>query len=435
MAVFEAVASFLGSIMPPVLIIAGIYFAVRLRFFYILHPVRTVRLMTARRGDGISPFRAATMALAGTLGVGNITGVCAAIASGGAGAVFWMWVSAFAAMSVKYAETALAVIFRRRDNREYYGGAPYYISDGLPTGRRTASVIGALFAVMCVINSFTVGGVLQVNAAARSASDFLSVPAYAVGIVLAILTVAAVTGGARRISTVTVYLIPAVSALYILMCVAVIVICRDALPEVVRRIFTDAFSLRAAAGGGGGYMISAAIRYGVVRGVITNEAGAGTSPTAHACADAYSPEAQGCLGIFEVFADTILICTLTAFAVLSAGGGALIGAGDAMATATASFSLVLGGWSEGVLSVSVFVFVLATLLSQHYYARIAIRHLGGKSTSTAMFTAAYIIMIVYGAVMAPPVVWLSADITVGLMTTVNVACLFMMRRYVVPPQK
>lgn len=434
LAIFEAAASFLGVVMPPVLILAGIYFAVRLRFFYILHPIRTIKLMTAHRGDGISPFRAATMALAGTLGVGNITGVCAAIASGGAGAVFWMWISAFAAMSVKYAETALAVIFRRRNNGEYYGGAPYYISDGLPAGRRVATFLGAVFAVLCIVNSFTVGGVLQVNAAARSTADFLSVPAYAVGIVLAVLTAAAVTGGARRISNVTVYLIPAVSALYIFMCVAVIVICRDSLPEVLRRIFTDAFSFRAAAGGGGGYMISAAIRYGVVRGVITNEAGAGTSPTAHACADAFSPEAQGCLGIFEVFADTILICTLTAFAVLSAGGGELISAGDAMATATVSFSSVLGGWADGALSMSVFVFVLATLLSQHYYARVAIKHLGGGGTAMSVFTLAYMIMIVYGAVMAPPAVWLSADITVGLMTTVNVVCLIMMRGHVVMPK-
>ncbi len=437
MGVFEAISAALGAVMPPTLILASIYFAVRLRFFYMLHPIKMLSLMAKRRGDGISPFRAASMALAGTLGVGNITGVCAAIASGGAGAVFWMWVSAAAAMSVKYAETALAVIYRQRGDapgERWYGGAPYYIADGLPVGRRAAHGLGAFFAVLCVFNSFTVGGVLQVNAAADSASELLSVPPLAVGIVLAVLTAVAVTGGARRISGVTVYLIPAVSALYIFMCAAVIVICRDSLPEVIGRIFTDAFSFRAASGGVGGYMIASAIRYGVVRGVITNEAGAGTSPTAHACAEAYSPEAQGCLGIFEVFADTIVICTLTALAVLSAGGGALISAGDAMSTATASFSSVLGGWAEPALAVSVFVFVLATLLSQHYYARVALRFLGGGRAAEASFTAAYIIMVLFGSVMAPPAVWLASDITVGVMTTVNVLCLFMMRRQVLPPR-
>ena len=431
MSIIEAVSAVLGAIMPPVLILAGIYFAVRLRFFYILHPIKTVKLMASRRGDGISPFRAASMALAGTLGVGNITGVCAAIASGGAGAVFWMWGSALAAMSVKYAETALAVIYRRRDREGYYGGAPYYISGGLPA--KCSAPLGAVFAVLCIVNSFTVGGVLQVNAAAHSGAELLSVSPYVVGGVLAAFTLAAVTGGARRISNVTVWLIPAVSALYILMCSAVIVICRDSLPKVIERIFADAFSFRAAAGGGGGYMISAAIRYGVTRGVITNEAGAGTSPTAHACADAYSPESQGCLGIFEVFADTILICTLTAFAVLSAGGGGLIGAGDAMGVATESFSLVLGEWAAGAMTLSVFVFVLATLLSQHYYSRVAIKYLGGGESAVFLFTAAYILMVVFGSGMASPTVWLSADITVGLMTTINVACLFMMRRDIHAP--
>lgn len=431
--ILEAISSLLGTVMPPALILSGIYFAVRLRFFYILHPVKTVKLMAARRGDGISPFRAASMALAGTLGVGNITGVCAAIASGGAGAVFWMWAAAFAAMSVKYAETALAVTYRRRGGDGWYGGSPYYIADGLPTGRRLAGKIGAAFAALCVVNSFTVGGVLQVNAAAGSAADLFGVPPLGVGCALAVLTAAAVTGGAKRISGLTVYMIPAVSALYIFMCVSVIVVCRDALPDAVLSIFEDAFSFRAAAGGAGGYMISAAIRYGVTRGVITNEAGAGTSPTAHACAEAYSAEAQGCLGIFEVFADTVLICTLTALAVLTAGGGEMIDAADAMSAAKESFTSALGGWAEPALVLSVFVFVLATLLSQHYYARVALRFFGGGERTVKVFTAAYILMVIFGSVMAPPSVWLVSDITVGLMTTVNVICLFVMRRQVLPP--
>ena len=427
--VFEILASFLGAVMPPVLILAGVYFAVRLRGFFILHPVGTARLMSRRRGDGISPVRAASMALAGTLGVGNITGVVSAIAAGGAGAVFWMWVSAFAAMSVKYAETALAVTYRRRSGDGYYGGAPYYIADGMKT--RRARGLGAVFAVLCIGNAFTVGGVLQVNAAARSTSELLGVSPYAVGGVLAILTLCAVTGGAERITNVTVWMIPAVSAVYIFMCISVIVICRDALPDAAAAIFRDAFSLRAAGGGAGGYMITQAIRYGVTRGVITNEAGAGTSPTAHACADAVSPESQGCLGIFEVFADTILICTLTALAVLTAG---ISMTGDAMADATQVFESVLGDGSGAALSLCVFVFVLATLFSQHYYARVALRFLGLDLRGSIIFTAAFMCMIILGSGMAPPVVWLSADITVGAMTLINVFCLWKMRRMVNAPE-
>ncbi len=429
---FEAFSTLLGWVMPPALILAGLYFACRLRWFYVLHPARTFSLMLSKRGDGISPVRAASMALAGTLGVGNITGVCAAIASGGAGAVFWMWAAAFIAMSVKYAETALAVRHRRRGESGYYGGAPFYIKDGV--GGRAGKILGGVFAVLCVINSFTVGGVLQVNAAADSVSETLGVRPVAVGVVLAVLTFAAVSGGAERISSVTVFMIPAVSALYIFMCAAVIFVCRDAVPAALAAIFKDAFSTRAAAGGVGGYLFASAIRYGVVRGVITNEAGAGTSPTAHACADAHSPEAQGCLGIFEVFADTLVICTLTALAVLSAGGGRLVLWEDPMSTAAGAFVSVLGGGAAWALSLSVFVFVLATLLSQHYYAKTALLYFGKGRGYAAAFTAAYIIMIICGSVMSPPSVWLASDITAGLMTTVNVACLFLMRREVCPPE-
>ncbi len=431
MAFFEAVSGVFGAVMAPVLILSGIYFAFRLGWFYVLHPIRTLSLMTARRGDGISPVRAASMALAGTLGVGNITGVCAAIASGGAGAVFWMWISAFCAMSVKYAETALAVLHRRRGASGYYGGAPFYIKDGI--GGRGGAALGGFFAVLCVVNSFTVGGILQVNAAADAVSETLGVSPVAVGIALAALTAAAVTGGAKRVSGLTVYMIPAVSALYIAMCAAVIAVCRDAVPAAFRAIFRDAFSPQAAAGGVGGYMFASAIRYGVVRGVITNEAGAGTSPTAHACADAHSPGAQGCLGIFEVFADTIVICTLTALAVLSAGGGRLVLWEDPMSTAAGAFVSVLGGGAAWALTAAVFVFVLATLLSQHYYANVALSYFGGSGRVSALFTASYIVMIVFGSVMSPPAVWLASDITAGLMTTVNVVILLLMRREVAPP--
>ena len=417
-------------VMPPVLILTGIYFAFRLRGFYILHPIHTLRLMTARRGDGISPFRAATMALAGTLGVGNITGVVSAIAMGGAGAIFWMWVSALAAMSLKYAETFLAVRYRRRDKDGYYGGAPYYMDGGLKTG--CARNVGAFFAVLCVCNSFTVGGILQVNAAARSASDVTGLPPYAVGIALAVLTLLAVTGGAKRITDVTVWMIPAVSAIYITMCAVVIFINRAAVPSAITAIFSSAFSARAVGGGVGGSAIAMAVRYGVTRGVVTNEAGAGTSPTAHACADAASPEAQGCLGIFEVFADTILICTLTALAALTSG---ISFSSDAMADSTNIFASSLGGGAGALLSLCVFVFVLATLFSQHYYARIALRFLGGGRRAVFVLTLLFAAMIIIGSEMAPPTVWVAADITVGAMTLCNAVCLFSLRHEITSPLK
>lgn len=420
------VSAFFGAVMPPMLILSGLGFGALLNWFYIRHPIKTCRLMLGRRGDGISPMRAASMALAGTLGVGNITGVTAAIAAGGAGAVFWMWLSAFVAMSVKYAETVLAVKYRRHGKQGYYGGAPYYISDGM-----RSRALGAVFAVFCIINSFTVGNILQVNAAASAAGSSFGVPKYIVGIVIAAVTAIVVLGGAERISSMTSAAIPITSAVYIIMCAAVIVLNLDLLPAVTERIFREAFSVSSVGGGVGGYGISTAIRYGVTRGILTNEAGSGTSPTAHACADAVSPMAQGSLGIFEVFADTIIICSMTAFAILIGEECGNAVTADAIDSASAVFSSILGGWAQTALALIILVFVFATLTSQHYYGEIAVTYLFNSKASKLCYTALFLLCTVYGSVIASPLMWELSDITVGLLTTANVVCLCVMRRDVV----
>ncbi len=421
--IIEFVSSFFGNVMPCLLLAAGIAFGVKLRFFYIFHPIKTLKLMFARKGKGISPLSAASMALAGTLGVGNITGVTAAIAVGGAGAVFWMWCSALIAMSVKYAETALAVMYRCKNADGFYGGAPFYIADGL--GLRT---VGALFAVLCVVNSLTVGNILQVNAAARAAKIAIGVPEAVTGVLAAVLTCAVVAGGAHRISSLTSRLIPAVSLLYIFMCAAVILHHRDLIGAVTSRIFAEAFDFSSAVGGVGGFAISRAVRYGVTRGVLTNEAGSGTSPTAHACADAVSPMAQGCLGIFEVFADTIVICTFTAYAVLIGEELGIAASEDAVSAAVAIFSEVFGGFAAPALALVIFVFVFATLISQFYYGRIAHIFLGAENNLALPYLLAFMCTSVAGAVMVPDLMWNLSDITVGIMTTLNVICLIFLRK-------
>lgn len=432
MFILEALAQFFGTAMPPLLIATGLGFGAVTGFFYIRHPLKTARAMLRRRGDGISPLRAASMALAGTLGVGNITGVTAAIAMGGAGAVFWMWFSAVAAMSVKYAETALAVRYRRRDRQGYYGGAPFYIRDGL--GKRfprASAAMGGAFAVFCIINSLVVGNILQVNAAASAVKVTFGIPSIAVGVAVAAATAAVVLGGAGRISSLTVKLIPLVSAVYIIMCAAVILSNADMLPAVVTRIFKEAFSFSSALGGACGYGISAAVRYGVTRGILTNEAGSGTSPTAHACADAESPMAQGCLGIFEVFADTIVICSMTAFVILIGEEYGILASAEAIDSSFTVFSFLLGEWASGALTAVIFVFVLATLMSQHYYGEVAARFFGGGRRLKRAYTALYLIAVVYGSVIAPELMWTLSDITVGVLTTVNVLALIFLRREVI----
>lgn len=427
--IFLFLSEVFGVLMPVLLIFTGLYFGCITRVFYLRRPIKTLKMMFRRKKDGISPFRAASMALAGTLGVGNITGVTAAIAMGGAGSVFWMWCSAMIAMPVKYAETVLAVLYRRKGSGGYYGGAPYYISEGLP-GKRFPQLLGGVFAIFCILNSLTVGNILQVNAASSASEYTAGIPRIVCGFLIAALTLVSVLGGVKRISAITSFLIPLVSVVYMLLCAVVIFGNADLIPTVIRRIFNEAFSLDSALGGVGGYGIVTAVRYGVTRGVLTNEAGSGTSPTAHAAADSTSPMAQGCLGIFEVFADTILICSMTAFAILIGEERGMILTDDAMGSAVSVFERFVGNSAPYILTFSVFVFVFATLIAQYYYGKTALYFLTDKKRFTVIYTAVFFASAIYGSVISPSLMWELSDITVGVMTTVNVICLLFMKEKV-----
>ena len=250
----ETTNSFLsGKVLPAVLILAGAYLALRLRFFYIAHPVKFVGELKKSGGrDGTSPLKALSMALAGTLGVGNISGVATAITAGGAGAVFWMWVSALAAMSVKYAEVALAVEYREKrdtpDGVRYRGGAYHYMKKGLSpyVGRRGATAVASVFALFLVSNSVLTGNIVQVNAAASVFDDF---PKIACGAVIAVTVFAVVAGGARRIGDFTVRVIPFLTVLYVVLSMYIILTNAGRIGQVFSQIFKGAFSFRAAAGG------------------------------------------------------------------------------------------------------------------------------------------------------------------------------------------
>lgn len=422
----EQITAFFGTLMPAVLLAAGVAFGTKIRFFYILHPIKTCRLMLSKKSDGISPFRAASMALAGTLGVGNITGVTAAIAVGGAGSIFWMWFSAIMAMSVKYAETALAVRFSRKDRNGCFGGAPFYICDGIKGSLGFA--LGAFFAILCVLNSLTVGNILQVNAAAGAAELTLGIPRAATGVIFAVLTLTIVSGGAKRISSITAKLIPIASLLYIFMCTAVIFRHIELLGDVTARIFAEAFDFSSAVGGVGGFAVSRAIRYGVTRGVLTNEAGSGTSPTAHACAEATSPMSQGCLGIFEVFADTIIICSFTAYMVLIGEQIGICASEDAVTTISELFSTVFGRYGDPIFVFIVFVFVFATLIAQFYYGKVALSYFKFQKRLELPYLLSFAASSVVGSVIIPRLMWQISDLTVGIMTICNVLCLAAMTK-------
>ena len=433
---FESANSILsGMILPVVLIGAGIYLAIRLRFFYIVHPAKTAKaIASAGRGGGTSPFKALTVALAGTLGVGNISGVATAIVAGGAGAVFWMWISALAAMSVKYAEVFLAVKYRRSRKtargKEYYGGAYYYMKEGLSSslGRRGAAAVASLFACLLVSNSLLTGNVVQINAAA---SVFEGVPKIAVGVAVAVTVGIVTVGGAKRVGDFTVRVIPFLTVVYCALSLWVIITNAPFLGEVFSRIFREAFSFRSAVGGVAGYGVLRAVRFGVTRGVFSNEAGCGTAPTAHASANAKSPHDQGCLGIFEVFCDTILMCTMTALVILLSGVTGL----DGIPLSMESYGAFFGDAGRIAIGVSVVVFALATVICQEYYGIEALTSLGGKRCAKYIYLAVSFGATLAGSVMPQGAVWALADFEIALMTVINTLAVFILSDEVVDKKR
>lgn len=405
-----------GYILPAVLLTCGLYLGYKIKFFYLLHPIRLCRaIKDAAAAGGISPFRALSVALAGTLGVGNITGVATAIACGGAGAVFWMWICAFLVMSVKYAEVYLSQAYRTSDG---IGGAMYYIRDGLRTilGKGSA-VLASGFAVLIAANSLLTGSIVQIDAAAGVVTKlFPAVPSILCGIVFAVLVSVTSAGGLRRVSDLTVRLIPALSAVYIVISAVCIIRSADALPDAFYAIFKGAFSFGAAGGGILGFGINNAIRYGVTRGIFSNEAGCGTAPSAHAAANAKSPHHQGCMGIFEVFADTVVLCTVTSLVILTSG---ITPSEDGMVSALAAFSASGGYFSMVIIGISVILFAFATVICQSYYGLGAVQYIAGTVSSRRVYIGLLALSAVIGSVITAELMWSVADLIISVMTVVN----------------
>ncbi len=426
------------SAVPLLLFGAGIFYLVVLRGFCWLHPVRCFRALRARpTGSGISPARALTVALAGTLGVGNIVGVASALWLGGPGAVFWMPVSALVAMLLKYAEITLAMRHRRVRTQAdgspaYEGGAPYYMADGLAARGvpRMGKWVAAVFAVLCLVNAVTMGGILQVNAVAGAMEEAFSVPPLGVGVTVAVLAVVAVKGGARRISALTERLVPLMTVGFLLACLAVLTLRRERIGEALAMVWRDVCTPAGVGGGVFGFMLSRGVRYGVMRGLVSNEAGCGTAPMAHVTADTDSPATQGLFGIVEVFVDTVLLCTVTALAILVSDSGYEAYGDDAVRTAQAAFSSVLGGWADGFFALSILLFGVATVLCWAHYGVTAAGYLSDRPRMKNLFLTVYAASLVVGAVTAPALAWDIADMAIGLMTILNLAILLLMHREV-----
>lgn len=421
------VHSFVWGVPVLVLIIGvGLYLSVLTDFVQFRRFGESIRLFlshlhSAEKSDGVSPLQALCSALAATVGTGNIVGVAGAICLGGPGAVFWMWLCGLIGMATKYAEVTLAVSYRVRQNGNYVGGPMYMISDGLKL-----PWLGKLYAALGILACFGVGNWAQVNAVVTGISSLTdgTVNLWLLGLGLALLTGVTLVGGIRRIGRVAEGLVPGASLVYLLLCVSVLIIRIDQLPNAFHRIFVGAFSPRAATGGMLGSLL-VTLRTGCSRGVFSNEAGMGTASMAHSSVDTDHPSEQGMMGIIEVFLDTMVICTMTALAILSSGVGIPYGTDVGLALAEAGFSDVLGDWSCMVLTGCMCCFAFATVLGWSLYGAACAGFLFGEG-AVKQFYFLQAIMVTVGAVMNTQTVWQVCEILNGAMAIPNLIALILL---------
>lgn len=402
------------------------------RFGYIIkNTIGTLfRKSKGEHGDNLSPFQAVTTALAGTVGTGNIAGVAGAIFVGGPGAVFWMWVSAFFGMCTKYAEIALAVKYRTTGEKGVHSGGPmYYIEQGLGRQWKWLAVI---FALLGGLASFGIGNIAQSSEIAGAAAGLWGADPLVTGIVLAAVVAVVVLGGVKRIGQVTSYLVPFMSIFYIIAGLAVIFLRLESVPQVFRSIVQGAFSMEAVGGGVLGYAFMTAMRQGVARGVFSNEAGLGSAPIAHAASSTEEPAEQAMWGVFEVFFDTIIICTLTAMAVLLSGmelGEAALEKFASKGAATAqAFNTILPGELGGVvIQVSLLFFALSTILGWCYYGERCWGYLSGENRVVTMgYKVIFILFCIVGATGSGTLMWDISDTLNGLMALPNLVALLLL---------
>ena len=367
---------------------------------------------------GISPFNALMTSLAATIGTGNIAGVATAIFLGGPGAVFWMWMTALVGMATKYVEAVLAVRFRETDERgKQVGGPMYYIQNGLGANWKWLAICFALFAG---IAGFGIGNMVQANSIANALNANFSIPEWITGVVLVLLVGAVLLGGIDRISTVAGKLVPFMAVAYIAAATLVLLINITEIPAAFGLIFTHAFTPSAATGGFAGAAVWAAIRFGVARGVFSNEAGLGLAPIAHAAASTKGPVSQGLVAMLGTFIDTIIVCSFTALAIIASGAWT---SGETGAALTShAFDLALPGVGGYIIAVALTIFAFTTILGWSYYCERSLQYLFGVKIIMP-FRAVWSLAALVGATLKLGFVWLLADTLNALMALPNLVAL------------
>lgn len=425
MAFFQFVNSILwGPIMMFLLLGTGVLFTVKLRFIQVRRLKDAFKETFSKMFDksvgadssGISSFQALATAVAAQVGTGNLVGVSTAIAAGGPGAVFWMWISGVFGMGTVFAEAVLGQEFKEKVDGEMTGGPAFYIKNGL--GSKT---LAGLFAVSIVIALGIVGNMVQSNSIATAMSEAFGISTLVVGLIIAVLVGLVIIGGLKRIANMTEMIVPFMAVMYFLASLAVIFINYESIIPSLKMIFYGAFNPTAATGGVIGVSIKQAFRYGIARGLFSNEAGMGSTPHAHAVAKVDHPAQQGLVAIFGVFFDTFIVCTMTALVIITSGvfkSEAMRGA----AMTQAGFAQALGGMGEKFVAIGLFFFAFTTIISWYYFGEVNIKYLFGKG-KVKFYRWAVVACVVLGAVMKVPVIWEMADMFNGIMVIPNVIAL------------
>ena len=389
----------------------GLYFTVRTRFVQFRFFGDSVRLLGAgtASGTGISSFGAFAVGTAARVGTGNLAGVALAIAVGGPGAIFWMWVIALVGSATAFVESTLAQVYKVRDGETFRGGPAYYMERAL--GQRW---MGLLFAVLITFTFGLVFTSVQANTISLAFEEAYGVPRLLMGVLLAAVTALVIFGGIKRIARVAQVLVVVMAVPYVLMALYVVVVNYTEIPRVLGLIVSSAFGLGPALGGGFG----AAIMQGVRRGLFSNEAGMGSAPNAAATADVSHPAKQGLVQSLGVFIDTLVICSATAFVILFSG---IYESSEANGIALTQQALEshIGGWAAGFISFAVFMFAFSSIIANYYYGETNIQSITGSGRWIFYFRIAVVCLVLFGSVAALELVWALADLFMGSMALVN----------------
>ena len=417
----------------------GIYFTIRLRFIQIRKFGEGMRLVFGhfrmngekREHGEMTPFQSLATAIAAQVGTGNLTGAATALVSGGPGAIFWMWVSAFFGMATIYGEAVLAQEYKTTVDGEVTGGPVYYIRQAFKG--TFGKVLAAVFAVFIILALGFMGNMVQSNSIGAAFAEVfdarnIQIPPIAVGILLAVFALFIFVGGTKRLAAVVEKMVPVMAAIYIVGSLILIAMNITALPGALKMIFVGAFHPQAILGGAVGITVREAIRYGVARGLFSNEAGMGSTPHAHARAAAKNPHEQGMTAMISVFIDTFIILNLTVFTILTSG--ALSSGKDGIALTQEAFVSNFGGFGDIFVAVCLLFFAFSTILGWHFFGEINVRYLFGKR-AVKVYSVIVTAFIIVGSTLKVDLVWELADFFNGLMVIPNALALLALSGVVV----